>query len=234
MQEKYRRLRPLKREKYPKQEHFAHYLKSDLLSFFYKRDDLIAFEVKEAFLQAMAALHLRLVKRHKLAVFEGGRDEELNKILLGVDTWFLNYLERYDGLEGLIEDPECIEYPFAYIFEIKCLLITEYRGDLNRWQRRPYFAHLYGYTDGCEAYDLFERLVACTETEELFGKGMLITGNEPFRFQEDGPERFTKRIVGYHSKMAKHVLQIFVGFVNLNAEERHLYWRLDTLSVGRD
>ena len=233
MQEKERRLQPLRKEKYPRQEQFAEYLKSGLLAFFCEHNRMITDTKKEAFVEAVSALHLRLVKRHRLELFEGGKDEVLSNILLGVDLWFLRYMERYDGLEGF-EEPGCIEYPFTYVFEIKRQLLTAYRKDMKRWQRNPVSYHFYRCIDGCEAYELFEKLVACTETEALLGRGMLIDGNDVFSFQEEELAVFAKRIEKYRSHTAQHVLQVFVGFVNLNVPEWALHWRLEKLSVRQD
>ena len=233
MQENYRRLQPLKKEKYPRQEPFAEYLKSGLFSLFYKSEEMISHYKKEGFIEAVAALHLRLVKRHKLEVFEGGKDERLSHILLGVDLWFLRYMERYDGLEGF-EEPGRIEYPFSYVFEIKRQLITAYRKDLRRWQREPNSYHFYRCIKECEDYEMFEKLVVCTETEELLGRGMIIDGNDAFLFSEEEAASFAKRIEKYRSHTAQHVLQIFVGFVNLNVPEWALHWRLEKVTVSRE
>ena len=230
MQEKERRLQPLRKEKYPRQEQFAEYLKSGFLAFFYKNNGMIIDEKKEAFIEAVTVLHLRLVKRYKLEVFEGGKDEVLSNILLGVDLWFLRYMKRYDGWEGF-EGWGRIEYPFAFVFEIKRQLITTYSKDLKRWPKGSMTYHFYSCIDGYESYEFFEKLVVCTETEELLERGMLIEGNDTFSFEDETAASFAKWIERYYSKTAQSVLQIFVGFVNLNVQKNARYWKLEKISV---
>jgi len=222
---------------YPSKQQLFNHLKYTVFDFFYHGYKNIDIEVQDLFIEITANLNYYLIKKYKLDVFEdtNGRDAKyLQRIIFGIDQYFLLDLTRYSGCDENFYSKEDFSYHFEYVFGFKIALFEYHKKDLLGWYKTQNWDYIISDYENDDPYGHFMKLVFYTATNDLLLAPLETGGLTTYIRDYDKNNRVMfNRIYRFHSGLHKDIAGVFTSFVNFNASGKYR-WRLESLRISRE
>jgi len=221
---------------YPTKEQLFNHLKYIVFDFFYN-DKNIDIAAQDLFIEITANLNYYLIKKYKLDIFEDTNSKDakyLQKMLFGMDQYFLLNLMRYSGYDENFYSKDDFRYHFEYVFGFKIALFEYHKKDLLGWNKTQNWDYMIDDYENDNPYGHFMKLVFYTRTDDLF-TAPLETGDLTTYVHDYNKESkvMFNRIYRFHSGLYKDIAGVFTSFVNFNVSGKYR-WRLESLRINRE